>query len=838
MLNDLRYAIRQLLKNPGFTAAAVLTLALGIGANSAIFSLLDAVVLKLLPVKKPEELVLFNWLSGQKRMSRSVLGDVGSDPGTGLTTSTSFSYLAFQRMRDHRERLAEVFAFCPRRLSVSVDGEAEIVSGQFVSGGYYAGLGVRPFLGRTISAEDDKATSKPVAVITHRYWERKFGLDPAVVGKTIRVGNIPCTVVGVTPPGFEGALQVGQSADVSVPLVLEPPLSPANSLLSRPWVWWLRVMARLKPGVSMERARAGLEVLFQNSAREGWTLSPAPGPDGGEPRDLPRLRAEDGSQGLTESRQKHGQSLAILMVIAGLALLIACANVANLQSARAEARRKEMAARLALGASRLRLVRQLLTESLLLAGLGGALGAVLAHWGKDVLLALQPWGGAELALDLRPDFRVFGFTLAACVITGLLFGLVPALHGTRLDPAPALKENARNLSRGARSTLGKSLVIVQVALSLVLLVDAGLFSGTLRNLQHLDAGFDRENLLTFELNPRLNHYSGAEIARLYARLLESLETIPGVRSATLSQYPLLGGSRNDAPLFVRGGPVDEVRRVLVNEVAANFFDTLGLPVLMGRGFTAQDDERAPKVAVINQALARRYFGDENPIGKRIGLESPENNGRIEIVGIVRDAKYHELRGEMPPTAYLPYFQDEAGNAHFSVRTSGEPKAMAARVRQTVRELDGTLPMIDFRTLRQKVEGSWAKERFFAGVSGFFGLLSLLLASIGLYGVIAYGVARRTNEMGVRMALGAQRRDVTRLVMGDLLRLTAFGIGLGLTAALTMTRLISSLLFGLTPNDPMTISMAALLLVTVALLAGYLPARRAARIDPLDALRCE
>jgi predicted permease len=838
---DLRYGARMLLKTPGFTAVAVLSLALGIGANTAIFSLLDAVVLKTLPVREPKELVLFNWLSGPKRMARNVFGDIGPDVATGLTTSTSFSYLSFERLRDHNQSLVEVFAFVARQLSVNANGQAEFVSGQLVSGGYYAGLGVQPVLGRTISVEDDKAAASPVAVITHRYWQLRFGLDPAVVGKTIKVNNIPCTIIGVTPPGFYGALQVGQSPDVSLPLALEPQLSQSNSPLSKPWVWWLRVMGRLKPEVSAERARAELEIAFQQSAQEGWVAAPAAqGQQNQEPRDVPRLRAVDGSQGLAELRQKRAQSLTVLMVIVGLVLLIACANVANLLLARAVTRQKELAVRLALGAGRSRLVRQLLTESVLLAGIGGMLGAVLAYWGKDLLLALQPWGGTGLALDLRLDLRVLGFTTAVSLLTGLLFGLTPALRATRIDLTPALKDKARNSAGGARSSLSKALVVVQVALSLVLLIGAGLFTRTLRNLQSLEAGFNRENLVTFGLDPKLNNYPGAQLAQLYQRLLERVEAIPGVRSATLSHYPVLGGSRNDASISVQGQTPQpgEDRRALVNEVAANFLETLEVPILRGRGLTLQDDERAPKVAVINQALARRYFGNEDPIGQRFGLGGLETSGQIEIVGVAKDAKYFDLRGEMPPTVYLPYFQNPASNAYFVVRTTGEPTAMIALIRQTVREIDSSLPLSSLHTVRQQVESGWAQERLFASLSGFFGLLALLLASIGLYGVMAYGVARRTNEIGIRMALGAQAQDVIRLVLRESLMLVALGVGIGLATALATTRLIASQLFGLTPMDPLTITLATLLLAGVAGLAGYLPARRASRVDPLVALRCD
>jgi predicted permease len=837
---DMRYGARMLVNQPGFTLIAALSLALGIGANTAIFSLLDAVVLKTLPVREPHELTLFNWLSGPKRMARNVLGDIGTDPATGLTTSTSFSYLTFERLRDHNQSLVDVFAFTPWKLSVHANDQAEFVQGQLVSGGYYAGLGVQTMLGRAISVADDQASASPVAVITHRYWRRRFGSDPAVIGKTIKVNQIPCAIIGVTPPGFYGALQVGQAADVSIPLALEPQLSPANSRLGKPWVWWLRVMGRLKPGVSAERARAELEIDFQQSAQEGWASAPAQNQQIQEPRDAPRLRVADGSQGLAELRRKRAQSLTILMVVVGLALLIACANIANLLFLRGATRRKEIAVRLALGAGRFRLIRQLLTESVLLAGLGGMLGMVLAYWGKDLLLALQPWGGGELALDLKLDIRVLGFTTAISLLTGLLFGLTPALRATRLDLTPALKDTARNSSGDARNSLSKALVVAQVALSLVLLIGAGLFTRTLRNLQSLETGFNHENLVTFGLNPRLNNYSNAQIAQLFRRLLESLEAIPGARSATLSQYPILAGSRNDAPIFVQNQTLkpSEGSRATVNDVAANFLDTFQIPILRGRGLTLQDDERAPKVAVVNQAFARKYFGGEDPLGKHIGLDSVKNSGQLEIVGIAQDAKYFELRGDMPPTVYLPYFQEPASDAYFTVRTTGEPTAIFALIRQAVREIDGSLPISDFKTVRQQVESGWAQERLLAMLSSFFGLLALSLAAIGLYGVMAYSVARRRNEIGIRMALGAQRSDVIQLVLRETLLLVALGVGVGLATALATTRLISSQLFGLAPTDPITITMAILLLLGVAALAGYLPARKAAQTDPMLVLRNE
>ena len=512
LVQDLRYAGRMLLKSKTFTAVAVLSLGLGIGANTALFSLVDAVLLKTLPVKNPNELVLFNWLSGPRGLSRGLMGSVQTDPSNGMRTSTSFSYLAFERFRDNNETLADVFAFAPIfQLNANVNGQPEIANGQFVSGGYYDGLGVRRVIGRTITADDDKAGASPVVVITHRYWQRRFAEDPEAVGKTLSINNVPFTIIGITPPEFSGASEIGWSPDLSMPFSAQPQVSPHESDLDGAWFWWLQIMGRLNPGVTAEQVAASFEPVFQQSAQEGWAAALARFPPRTQsqnpaPRDVPKLRAASGSQGLTDLRAAYAQPLKILMGIVGLVLLIACANVANLQLARAATRQKEIAVRLAIGASRWRLIRQLLTESLLLAFLGGAVGVLFANWGKDLLLVLRPWGGGELALNLKLDLRVLGFTIAVSLLTGLVFGLAPALRATRVDLTPALKDNARNLAGGSRSILTKSLIVVQVAMSLVLLVGAGLFVRTLSNLQNVDAGFNRENLLLFSVDPGLNGY--------------------------------------------------------------------------------------------------------------------------------------------------------------------------------------------------------------------------------------------------------------------------------------------------------------------------------------------
>jgi predicted permease len=841
-MNDLKFAFRQLLKNPGFTAVAVLTLALGIGANTALFSLVDAVLLKMLPVRAPEELILFNWLSGPRGMARSIDGSITRDAATGLRTSTSFSYPAFERFRDHNQTLSLVFAFAPiEQLNVNVNGQAEIASGQLVSGDYHLGLGVSTSRGRTLVVNDDQANATPVAVISYRYWQRRFSSDADVIGKVIHVNRVPVTVVGVTSAEFLGALQVGQSPDLSLPVALEPRLRPGSESLAQPWFWWLQVMGRLKPGIEAEKARASFESIFQQSALEGWKLAQASaGANSQTQPDVPRLRVSPGGQGLMELRRQYSRPLTILMVVVGMVLLIACANVANLLLSRAAPRQKEFAVRMAIGASRWRIVRQLLTESFVLSILGGALGVLLAHWGKDALLAWRIWAGEQVVLELGLDWRVLGFTAAACLLTTLLFGLAPALRATRGDVTPALKENARSSSVSLRSVLSRSLIVAQVGMSLLLLVTAGLFVRTLGNLKGVDAGFNRQNLLLFRIDPRLSGYEGPQIATLYGRILERIRAIPGVRSATLSRHPLLSGSRRTSGITLQGRsiPAGVTNSVFVNLVEASFLETMEIPLLMGRGLSPRDDERAPKVAVINQMLAQKYFPDVNPVGQRFGFGGPQNSGEVEIVGVARDAKYADLRSETPPTIYAPYFQEAPGQANCAVRVGGEASTMIAAVREAVREIDQDLPLFNVKTQVAQIEQLLSQESLFARLSSFFGLVALGLACIGLYGVMSYAVAPRTNEIGIRMALGAGQRDVVGMVMKESMTPVVIGLAIGLLAALGVTRFIASMLFGLEANDPATISLAALTMVAVSALAGYLPAKRASRVNPIEALRCE
>jgi len=853
LYQDLRYGIRQLLKSPGFTTVAVLSLALGIGANTALFSLVDAVLLKMLPVRKPEELALFKWANGQRGISFAHTGTILREAGTGLSVGTSFSLPAFELMRTRTQTLSDLFAFAEREgLNVSVDGQAEMASGQLISGNFHSGLGVQPELGRMINNEDDRASANPVAVISYRFWRRRFGLDPAVVGKTINVNGAPFTIVGVTPSQFYSGMEVGDSPDLAFPLSLAPRLDPSRQIqseITQPWYWWVKMMGRMKPGVSLEQVRTELEAGYQQSAQAGWEAMPRRPHDTGS-RELPRLRVLPGGQGEVYLRQSYEQPLRIMLIVVGLTLLVACANIANLLLARSVARRQEMAVRLALGAGRFRLVRQLLTESLLLAFFGSALGWLLAWLTKNLLLMWSPERGSRLDAELHLDWRVFVFTTAIALLTGLLFGLAPALRATRVELNYAIKENARG-SKGSLSVLGKSLVIVQVAVSLVLLIGAGLFIRTLHNLQNLTLGFNAENLLLFRLDPRAKGYSNEQIAPLFQRVCERIETVPGVKSVTISEFTPLSGAGNNGPAYVAGraSTSETYTRVFRQRVRWNYHQTMEIPLLAGRGLTPRDDELAPRVAVINQAMARRYFGEENPLGKRFGFNQ-ETSGQIEIVGVARDSRYLRPRVEIPSIVYLPYPQNMLRRATFMVRTIGDPTQMTAALRAAVSDVDKDLPLFEIKTQREQMDQSLAQERFFPKLTGFFGLLALLLASIGIYGVMSYSVEQRTHEIGIRMALGATQKNILRRVIGQGMLLAAIGVVIGSAtsyvlmsliasnATYELTRFISDFLYGVRATDPLTFVAVALLLGLVALLACYLPARRATKVDPIVALRYE
>jgi predicted permease len=854
LLQDVRYGLRFMRRGPGFTAVAVLTLALGIGANTAIFSVVDAVLLKKLPVREPDQLVLFRSVGGEKFDIGGHNGSITRD-SSGQTVKSSFPYQTYTRFREQPGALSDVFAFAPLSLNVNAFGQADVASGQAVSGNYYTALGVPAVAGRTLTDADDNAAAPPVAVITHRYWHSRFGGDPAVIGKQINLNNNAFMIVGVTPPGFNGALNVGTSPDVTVPIAWEAQLMAERSRMKNN-VWWLRLMGRLRPGATAEEAQSQLADVFQQSILEhrAARISQARAEGGEAPAPLdpnapPRLTALPGSQGETNTRLAYELPLSILFVVVGLVLLIACANVANLLLARAASRQREIAVRLALGAGRRRLIRQLLTESLLLAILGGAIGLLLAFWLKDGLLAVTDWGGQQMsALDARLDLRVLAFTAALSCAAGILFGLVPAWRATRVDLAPALKDNFRSSSSSARSLFTKALIVAQVAISLLLMIGAGLFLSTLVNLRRVDPGFDTSDLLLFDVEPGLSGYEREPLANLYRQMSERIEAVPGVRSVTFSANPLLARSATEVGFYLPGanavaeGEPRPTGIVHLHQVRENFLGAMGIPLLGGRAFTAQDDGRAPEVAIVNQAFAKRYFPDGNPIGKRFGLRADGASG-IEIVGLAPDAKYTSQREKAPPTIYLPWGQQlfALSSATFEVRTAGDPSSYVAAIRRAVSEVDRNLPLKQIKTQAEQADETLAMERLFAKLFSLFGLLALALAAVGLYGVLAWSVTQRTHEIGIRMALGASRGEVMKMVLRQGLTLTLLGIALGLAGASVVTKNLQSLshmLYGIEPTDPATYGAIAVFLMLVALVACYIPARRATKVDPLVALRYE
>jgi predicted permease len=846
MLKDLRHAIRMLSQAKGWTTVVVLSLALGIGANTALFSAMNGLLLTRIPVKDPDSLVRFRFF-GRNDMSNSSSGyGVLNKTPDGQDVRASFSYPMYKQFVADNRTLTDLFACAPfGRVNVVVDGQAELASAFIASGNYFQVLGVTARAGRTITPQDDQPSAPPVVMISSKYWHSRFGTDPNVVGRTLKVNNVLVTIVGVVQPDFTGVqMPVAEPPDITFALSLDPQLNIETGLprLNQPTYWWLQVMGRLKPGMTAAQVQGNLEGVFQQTARAGMAsfLSGLPEAERttSQNRDrtaVPHLQIQSGARGVYDVNTTDLRSLTILMVVVALVLLIVCANVANLLLSRATTRQKELSVRLSLGATRSRLVRQLMTESLLLASMGGALGIAVGYWGRQLL----PGMPGEMALL---DWRMLAFILAITGVTGIVFGIAPAFRGTGMNVSSALKETGRSVI-GSRSVLGKSLLIVQVAISLVLLVGAGLFLRTLHNLRHVDVGFNPENLLLFRADPSLNRYDEQRMGALYHDMLERLGSVPGVRGAAMSQPALLSGSINSTGIYVQGRVYPPGRpqgdRVDINRlvISPNFFEVMGIPMVKGRGFTDRDTSTATKVAVINETGVRKYFPNEDPIGKRFG-PTVENSGQLEIVGVLRDAKYNSVREPAPPTMYVPYTQARLGGAVFELRTAGAPTGVMTAAREAVRQLDSNLPLTNVSTQIEQVERRFMQEKLFAQAYSLFGGLALLLASIGLFGLMSYNVSRRTNEIGIRMALGAQRRDVLRLVMRESMTLVVIGVTAGLAIALASSRFVATLLFGLPPTDVLTMILSMIVMLLVSAFAGYLPARRASRVDPMVALHYE
>jgi predicted permease len=845
LVQDARYALRMVRANRLFTGMAVVSLALGIGANTAIYSFMEAILLRSLPVSHPEELAALRWhAKGPSPAVKGINGTMYRDDKLGRI-SPNFPFAAYEALRGDRETLSALFAFArtPDK-NVIVRGQAEVLKADSVSGNYYSSLGVLPAAGRLISPDDDRAGASPVAVLSYQYWENRLGLDPAAVGSRILVNNVPVTVVGVSARGFSG-MDPGVETAITLPLHTGPlfayrPEEDQRQRFLNEKFYWLEMMGRLRPGVTVEQAQSRLAERFRRFAASNVS-NPS------RETVLPQLSVAEGRGGRDALRRYYSRALFVLMAMVGLILAIACANVANLLLARAESRHREIAIRLSLGAGRWRIVRQLLTESVLLSCLGGALGLLVAFWGIRSITWLLTRGSPDTALHASLNLPVLAFAAALSVATGILFGLAPALRATRGDLTPALKGALAALPArhaGLRVNLGQVLVVAQVGISLALVIAAGLFLRTLSNLDAVQLGFERENVLMFRLDARPAGYKGAALARFYSGLSESFRAIPGVRRAAFSSYPLASHYVNTTGIVIPGvqpKPGKPFELAMMN-VDPSFLATMGIPILAGRGIEERDI-RAPRVAVVNEQFAKEFLGNANPVGRFIGIGDPAKQpaADIEIVGIARNVVYNSLKEAKPPAlAYLPYTQDMEGlgGMFFELRTAGAPLARAESARRVLRAADPRVPMTDVGTQELSIDRTISQERTLANLGACFGVLALVIACVGLYGTIAYSVARRTGEIGIRLALGARRRSIVWMVLRQLVALVAAGLAMGFAAAWATGRFVESFLFGARPNDPVTLVLAAVILGAAALGAGYAPARRAARMDPSNALRCE
>ncbi|MGO8732332.1 MAG: ADOP family duplicated permease [Terriglobia bacterium] len=831
LVQDLRFGLRVLRKNPGFTAVAVITIALGIGANTAIFSLLNAIMLRELPVRRPQQLVLFG---------------TGSAAGnTDLFASTElYSYPFYRQMRQKNQVFSDLsaelsFLFTKMHGAVGEGAELEPMDVQLVSGSYFSCLGVKPILGRSFTeAEDAPAGGHPVAIVSYSWWNRRFGRDPATVGRTLTLGSTVYTIIGITPAGFFGAT-VGESPDLWIPLSMEKQVQPGWTRLEDKSFESLYILGRLKPGVSAGQAQANVNLLARQiwQGYAGVTLTKQ------EQEDLQRTQIQLTSiaRGVPHLRDATSMPLQILMAVVGMVLLIVCANIANLLLARATTREREIAVRMSLGAGRARLIRQMLTENLLLALSGGALGVALAWWAGNGLLAMVPHGADPLPVNVAPDARVLGFTFMVSLATALLCGIAPALRATRIALTASLKEGRGAISVASRTPLAKALIVSQVALSLVLLIGAGLFLRSLANLASVDTGFNKEKVLLFGIDPpAVGYKEDLRVVSLYQQIEQRVSALPGVRAASISFLTFNQGAWTNKVSVIGHTPTSDDDMVAThNVVGPGYFATMGIPLLLGRVFGPQDTGASPKVVVVNETFARRYFPGSSPIGRHFGLAvDPKHSNDIEVVGVVKDAKYQGLRDRPVPAAYYPYAQKVQYLNDFEVRYTGNPEVIIPEVRQAIGQVDRGLPVAYQGTMVQQVNRSMAGQTLIARLSTFFGLLAAFLACIGIYGLMSYAVTRRTNEIGIRMALGAENSGVLWMVMRESLMLVAIGVAIGIPAALAASRLVSSVLYGLKATDPITIAMSALVMIAVAALAGYLPARRAARVDPMVALRHE
>jgi predicted permease len=870
---DVRYGLRLLAKAPGFTAIAVVTLALGIGANTAIFTLMNAVMFRMLPVEDPQQLVVLQWSANKSPKFHwySNYGDTKSNMRRDASNpwGTSFS-LPFLQEVQKSGSFSGVAAFAGGGpLALSGNGPAASVSGQAVNGDFFRTLGIHAAIGRLLEPSDDQPSSSPALVLNYGYWQRAFGGSRTVIGKIVNLNSVPFTIVGVAEPKFV-SLSFGNVYDVWLPMALAPRVNP-NFVRRQAdaTAWWLLMAARLKPGVPPSQARAAVETLFRDQVLHAGKPMLAEA-------DAPRITLVPAQDALVGSSTQYVDPLRVMMVVVGMVLLIACANVAGLMLSRATARRREIAVRLALGARRGRLLRQLLTESVIMAAMGGVLGIALAIAGAHTIVAMVASNRARpLGFTAEIDLRVLAFTGAVSILTGLLFGLVPALRSLRIDLTPALKDGAGASSfRGKPETrrrwfnMGNALVVVQSALAIVVLMGAGLLVHTLSNLKSINPGFDTRNTLTFGLDPRLAGYKLPQIDNLYRELQQRIGALPGVVSAGYSQAALLSGNwmRTSVKYMPPGGSQKVAIDLDVMPVGPDFFSTLKIPLLAGATFTNADFDQAtlngeadeaarnagpgaasapartvPRPAIVNEQFVHKYYPGVNPLGQQFGANDgsdPDDPGKdpgYTIVGVVGDAKYNNLRRAIDPTMYVPM---TGANAVFELRTAGDPKAMIPAIRNLVNQRDVNLPLNNVATQTEQIDMLLGQERVIAQLSSFFGILALVLACVGLYGLLSYEVTRGTREIGIRMALGAQRYDLIRLVVWRGIVLALVGTAAGIAAAIVLGRLLTTMLYGVKPSDPVTLVVVTLLLIVVALIAALVPARRATTVDPIVALRQE
>ncbi len=841
---DFAYALRTLRRSRGFAAVAALTLALGIGANTAIFTLLDQILLRLLPVKNPQQLVLLT-MRGRH---------YGNNWG-----GNAISYPMYRDFQDHNDVFSGMFCRFPEHVSMTFGGQSERVAAELVSGTYFSVLGVGTAVGRAFTPEDDRVPNgHPLVMLSYDFWKQRFGGDPQIVGKTMLVNNHQMTIIGVAQAAFDG-VELGYTTKIFVPVMMQPEIiiGPMKMLTDRR-TRWVNAFGRLKPGVTETKAKASLqpfmhsmlqmevkEAAFRNAsayAREQFLKC--------------WIDVLPGSQGRASLRRELRTPLWVLMATTGMVLLIACANIANLLLARATGRQKEIAVRLAMGATRGRIVGQLLIETLSLSALGGILGLALAFWGDKALMAIYlPADFNELNLSTVPDFRILLFTLAVTVVTGVIFGLAPALQATKPDVGKTLKDEAGAVVRGGHGRLRSTLVVAQVALSLLLLIGAGLFLRSLKNLSNLGPGFPAERLVGFNIDPSLNGYTPQQLNSFYPQLTENLGAIPGVKSVAVASMRIMENNEWDSGLTAEGySPTkpDDHPQAYMNEIGPGYFATLGVPIVAGRDFrltdnrvikraNATDDfDTTPTTVIINEKFAQRFFAGRSPVGMHLGFGTdPGTHTDMEIIGLVKDIKYTNLRDEIPIQAYVPYMNSPyLGGMTIYLRTAGEPNQLMTSIRAKVREMNANLPIYAMRTMDEQVSNSLVTERMIASLSTVFGFLATVLAIIGLYGVMSYSVSQRTREIGIRVALGAEQGKVIWMVMRDVLLLIAVGVAVGVPAALALTRVVQSQLYGLQAHDPWTLGLATTLLAMVACAAGYVPALRASRVDPMKALRYE